>query len=222
MKLFELLSVTPGVTALIGSGGKTSLMYHLCSELRRQGTVLLTTTTHIYPPEQFPLATTAEACEKALREKGVVCAGTPAENGKWTAPAFDGWQSMADFVLVEADGAHGLPLKAHLSHEPVIPDGANNVICVVGASGWGQPIVAAAHRSERFAALAGVGPLTKATPEHTAAVIAAEGFAQRVFVNQTDALPRFSATFMVKDFAKAANLPTTSGSLRQGTWQRIR
>ena len=187
MKLSALLSVTPGVTALIGSGGKTSLMYHLCSELRRQGTVLLATTTHIYPPEQFPLATTAEACEKALREKGVACAGTPAEHGKWTAPAFDGWQSMADFVLVEADGAHGLPLKAHLPHEPVIPDSANNVICVVGASGWGQPIVAAAHR-----------------------------------VNQTDALPRFSATFMVKDFARAANLPTVSGSLRQGTWQRIR
>ena len=39
MKLFELLSVTPGVTALIGSGGKTSLMYHLSSELRRRGTV---------------------------------------------------------------------------------------------------------------------------------------------------------------------------------------
>ena len=222
MKLFALLSVTPGVTALIGSGGKTSLMYHLSSELRRHGTVLLATTTHIYPPEQFPLATTAEECEKALREKGVVCTGTPAQHGKWTAPAFDGWQSMADFVLVEADGAHGLPLKAHLPHEPVIPDGAGNVICVVGASGWGQPIVAAAHRSDRFAALAGVGPLTKATPEHTAAVIAAEGWAHRVFVNQTDALPRFSAAFMVKDFAKAVGLPTVSGSLRQGTWQRIR
>lgn len=222
MQLYECLSVTPGLTALMGSGGKTALMAHLCSELRKRGTVLLATTTHIYTPDQYPLAVTKEDCFRLLREKGVVCVGAPAENGKLTAPSFDGWETMADYVLVEADGSRGLPLKAHLPHEPVLPPAANNVICVVGASGWGQPIVAAAHRSEQFAALAGVGPLTRATPEHTAAVIAAEGFAHRVFVNQTDALPRFASGFQVKDFAKAVGLPTVSGSLRRGVWQRIR
>lgn len=222
MKLYELLAVKPGVTALIGSGGKTTLLYHLCSELRKYATVLLATTTHIRLPEQYPFAADEASARAALAEKGVVCVGTPAEDGKLTAPSFDGWQTLADFVLLEADGAHGMPLKAHLDYEPVIPEGAGNVICVAGISGWGQPILAAAHRPERFAQLAGVNPTAKVTAEMCAKVIAAEGFAQRVFLNQTDALSRLAGSFQVKDFAHSIELPVVSGSLRQGTWQKIK
>ena len=50
MELRELLEIGPGLTALIGGGGKTTLMYHLASELRQQGTVLVCTTTKIWPP----------------------------------------------------------------------------------------------------------------------------------------------------------------------------
>ena len=32
MELRELLEIGPGLTALIGGGGKTTLMYHLASE----------------------------------------------------------------------------------------------------------------------------------------------------------------------------------------------
>lgn len=49
MELRELLEIGPGLTALIGGGGKTTLMYHLASELRQQGTVLVCTTTKIWP-----------------------------------------------------------------------------------------------------------------------------------------------------------------------------
>ena len=44
MELRELLEIGPGLTALIGGGGKTTLMYHLASELRQQGTVLVCVT----------------------------------------------------------------------------------------------------------------------------------------------------------------------------------
>lgn len=221
MKLYELLAIQPGLTALIGSGGKTTLLYHLCSEVRKYGTVLLTTTTHIRRPEQYPFAQDEATARACLAEKGVVCAGTPAEDGKLTAPSFAGWQTLADFVLVEADGAHGMPLKAHLDYEPVIPPEAYNVICVVGVSGWGQPIVAAAHRPERFAELAGVGPTAKATAENSAKVVSAEGFAHRVFLNQTDTLTRFGG-FQIKDFARGVEVPVVSGSLRQGAWQKVK
>lgn len=49
-KLCDLLDIRPGVTALIGGGGKTTLMYHLARELRERGTVAVTTTTKIWPP----------------------------------------------------------------------------------------------------------------------------------------------------------------------------
>ena len=58
--LWKLLGVTRGLTAVIGSGGKTSLLYELAEELRPCGTVLLATTTHIMRPPQYPFAGTAE------------------------------------------------------------------------------------------------------------------------------------------------------------------
>ena len=45
MNFFELLNISPGVTAVIGSGGKTSLLRRLAAEA--PGTVLLCTTTHL-------------------------------------------------------------------------------------------------------------------------------------------------------------------------------
>ena len=59
-ELWKILGVTKGVTAVIGSGGKTSLLYELAEELRSYGTVLLATTTHIMRPPQYPFVQTPE------------------------------------------------------------------------------------------------------------------------------------------------------------------
>ena len=48
-ELYKLLGVQPGLTAVIGSGGKTSLLRQLAREL--PGSVIVATSTHIYPPE---------------------------------------------------------------------------------------------------------------------------------------------------------------------------
>ena len=119
----KLLGLRPGVTAVIGSGGKTSLLRRLAEEL--PGTVLLCTTTHIRPFEEYPLLTapTPEDIRKALTAHRVLCLGTPCENGKLTAPSLsiETLATLAGYVLVEADGSRQLPLKAHEAHEPVIP-----------------------------------------------------------------------------------------------------
>lgn len=221
MKLHELLEIRPGVTALIGSGGKTTLLYHLAGELCRRGTVAITTTTHIRKPDQYPFAATAEEAKKLLEERGYVCIGTETEDGKLTAPTFAGWEQIADYVIVEADGAKMHPLKAHADYEPVIPDGCENVICVVGASGFGKPIVQAVHRSEIFAALAEVSEQKTATPELVAKVLEKEALHTRVFLNQVDELSGFTAKAAVKEFAKGLTCSVISGSLRQGIWQKL-
>ena len=46
-RISELLDVRPGVIAIVGGGGKTTLMYCLADELKRRGKVIVTTTTHI-------------------------------------------------------------------------------------------------------------------------------------------------------------------------------
>ncbi|MBQ9837433.1 MAG: putative selenium-dependent hydroxylase accessory protein YqeC, partial [Oscillospiraceae bacterium] len=161
MKLYELLQIKPGVTALMGSGGKTSLMYHLAGELSKKHKVLLTTTTHIRVPDHIPLATTREELDSLFAQRNVVCAGTLSEEGKLTAPTFDGWETAAEYVLVEADGSRNLPLKAHADHEPVIPEGCQNTICVVGASGFNQPMRMVCHRPELYRKLAECSEMTK-------------------------------------------------------------
>ena len=55
-KLCDLLDIRPGVTALIGGGGKTTLMYHLARELRERGPVAVAPTTKSWPPTGIAVA----------------------------------------------------------------------------------------------------------------------------------------------------------------------
>ena len=180
MDISALLEVEMGITALIGGGGKTTLMYTMAEELRRRGTVLVTTSTHIQRPEQYPTLLTADAAAvaAALAEHGTVCVASESPEGKLCAPAlsFDTLAALADFVLVEADGSKRLPLKAHAPHEPVIPPNARRTVYVVGVGGFGHPIREVCHRPERYAALCGAAEDDIVTPTLEAAVLHAEGY----------------------------------------------
>ncbi len=191
MDISALLNVEKGVTALIGGGGKTTLMYTLAEELRRRGTVLVTTSTHIQRPEQYPVLTAADdtVVAAALAAHGVVCVADESPEGKLCAPAlsFERLAALADFVLVEADGSRRLPLKAHAPHEPVIPPNARQTIYVVGADGFGHPIRKICHRPERYAALCGATEDDIVTPAREAAVLHAEGYDTGwVFINKVE------------------------------------
>lgn len=216
-ELRELLGVTRGVTAVIGSGGKTSLLYRLAEELRPCGTVLLATTTHIMRPPQYPFAETATQLRAALAAEGAACAGSYTPEGKLTAPAFDGWEQAADFVLVEADGSKRLPAKAHETWEPVLPPQRRRTICVLGASAFGQPIRQAAHRPALFARLAGVPWSAAITPEMAARVIRREGFADIIYVNQVDELE--PPPSWAEEFRQEAGIPVVIGSLQRKRWK---
>ena len=189
MDISALLGVERGVTALIGGGGKTTLMYTLAEELRHRGTVVVTTSTHIQRPEQYPVLTAADDVAAALAEHGAVCVASESPEGKLCAPAlsFEALAALADFVLVEADGSKRLPLKAHAPHEPVIPPNARRIIYVVGADGFGRPIRQVCHRPERYAALCGAAEDDIVTPMLEAAVLHAEGYDTGwVYINKVE------------------------------------
>ncbi|MDE7221548.1 MAG: putative selenium-dependent hydroxylase accessory protein YqeC [Oscillospiraceae bacterium] len=220
MELWELLSVRPGVTALVGGGGKTTAMYTLARELAMQGTVACTTTTHILPPSHMPVLDCADrgAVSAALAAHGCICLGALSPEGKLTAPAMpvEAFAPLADYVLVEADGSKRLPVKAHLPHEPVIPACAGSTIVLAGASGFGRPIREAVHRWERFCRLAGASPEMPVTAENLAAVLAAEGLGDAYFINQAETL---SAMAEARRLAKLLLRPVFAGSLRGGIWE---
>ena len=144
-RAMDALTVPRGITAIVGGGGKTTLMLRLARELRDSGArVIVTTSTHIFPPEGIPVFTqvSLEEAKAALERESLVCLGTPVEKGKLSAPKFAIAElaKIADYVLVEADGAKGLPLKAPAEHEPVIPAEAKLVVAVAGLDGLGNPI----------------------------------------------------------------------------------
>ena len=213
--LTQLLDIRPGVTAVIGGGGKTTLLRTLGEELAEHHTVLLCTTTKIFPFPDLPCARTAAELDALRPSHRLLCAGTDVPGtGKLAAPE----TPMAllaerfDYVLVEADGAARRPLKAHAPHEPVIPPEAVQTICVVGASGFGQPISEAAHRPERYALLAGVPETAEAAPETVAAVLRAEGLHDKIYVNQVETLWELASA---RTLAALLDCPVLAGSLQR-------
>lgn len=217
MKLWQHLGIQPGITAIIGGGGKTTLLRVLGEELAQSHKVLLCTTTKILPFPGIPLAVTADEL-KQLGRHSLICAGEPIPASEKLGPPALPITELAtrfDYVLVEADGAAGRPLKAHAPHEPVIPKETRQTICVVGASGFGQPIWEAAHRPERYARLAGVPASAPATAETEAAVLAAEHLQDIIFVNQAETFQEQEATSAL---AQLLRCPVVAGSLWRGVY----
>lgn len=238
--LASALKIEPGITAIIGSGGKSTLLRALGLELMRDGgRVLLCTTTHMLPVAGVPWdgssrrldaapwkpgalhapGCTCEACAGLAR--GSICqAGVlDPETGKLSSPAesLDQLAQRFDYVLAEADGSKQLPLKAHAAWEPVIPAGTANAIWVVGASGLGKPIDEVVHRPELFCERCGCEPTDIATPERVAMVLNAELQmlsldTARVILNQVDTL---ADPTMTDRFEAALNRPIIATSLKR-------
>ena len=149
------------MVALVGAGGKTSTLYALARQAADSGrTVVVTTTTHILRHPGLPLVEepTPERLRAALEGHGVVTVGTVFRGDKLSgAGTPEELRRAADVVLVEADGAKRLPLKAPAEHEPVIPPCADAVAAVAGMGAVGQAAGGGCPRPERGGAPPGAG-----------------------------------------------------------------
>ena len=163
-----------GVVSLVGAGGKTSLMFKLAHELSLAGkSVLTTTTTKIYEPQpnQSPCVIVSDSISELLDEAQsligrhhhiTMARHRLTDEGKLAGIAPE-WvdliwkRNLFHWIIVEADGAAGRPLKAPADHEPVIPESTHCVVGISGLSGIGRPITDQwVFRPERFAELAGI------------------------------------------------------------------
>lgn len=154
------------ITAVVGSGGKTTLIHELAKRYRSEGRkVLVTTSTHMWLEEGAVLSGRAEDIMEALGRTGYAMAGT--REGEKLAPlspqVYEEVCRYADIVLVEADGSKGLPVKFPASWEPVIYPNVDEIIVVCNLSGLGKPISETVHRPELAAECLGVSLDTKLT-----------------------------------------------------------
>ena len=174
---FPFLAEKGHVVSLVGSGGKTTLLYALSEHCARRGwRVLAGTTTHIRQPKRNFAA--ADADVKALWAAGAFAVlGTPDGSGKLTAPPprqLEHWMEQADAVFLEADGAKRLPCKAPAAHEPVILPQCDIVLAVAGASALGRPLNEVCFRAEIAAELLGSPLDAELTPFSLAKLLASE------------------------------------------------
>ena len=150
------ISQQPELIAIVGGGGKTSLMFALANAL--PGQVVITTTTRIFAA-QMKLATAVctthdlSQLSQHLAEHGscLVIGDVQGDKALGVDPLLPG-QLLArpdvDYVIVEADGSRMRPIKAPAAHEPVIPPAATLVIPVVGIDALAGPLDKVAHRPE--------------------------------------------------------------------------
>lgn len=170
MNLSSALRLPPAAQiAFTGSGGKTTTLFQLAHTL--PGIVWVTTTTHLgvqqaQLADQHYIIDAPEELNSPLLLSKKVClvTGLMTIDYRLHAPEERVLESMHIltkeknlYLLVEADGARLLPLKAPAEHEPSIPEWCNVVLVFVGLSGEGKPLTAEwVHRPERYAELSGL------------------------------------------------------------------
>ncbi|MEA5015546.1 MAG: selenium cofactor biosynthesis protein YqeC [Candidatus Limiplasma sp.] len=147
MSLSALLGLEAGErVAVVGCGGKTSLIGLLAAENAPQG-VLIAPTTRI-------------GLAQRVSQPGIAYLGQPQGEKLCAAPLEDILTASAAYplTLMEADGSKGLPLKGWADHEPVVPDFTTLTIGVVSAKAVGLPATPEhAHRLPLFLTQAGLG-----------------------------------------------------------------
>jgi probable selenium-dependent hydroxylase accessory protein YqeC len=158
---------------IVGAGGKTTTMYTLASELAQRGKrVITTTTTQIFYPRPGETDTLIVAAETSIllnkidaawkQYKRVTVTGAPIRIDKLGGlqpeqPYGLLIKSGADAVIVEADGARHLMIKAPAEHEPVIPSHTNVALLMMSAEAINQPLSEKiAHRPAHIATVTGV------------------------------------------------------------------
>lgn len=204
------------VIAVVGSGGKTTLIQHLAAQAREAGRkAAVMTTTHMGLPDQYSaVGKTVDEAISMMEQEGLVYYGRKAgESGKMEFPGEEAYELLcrrADLVLVEADGSRRLPMKVpDWSREPVIPLNADAVMVVYGLSALGKPLKEVCQRwelSETWLAAEGSCLVT----EPLAADVLIKGYLKAIqfrypnvqlitILNQAEAGSRRAAGMRMKD-----------------------
>lgn len=166
--------------SIVGAGGKTTILRSLGRELAsRDRKVILATTTKMAADQIMEPVCWSDNPATVEAE---LFSGTPLMvmrgriPGKVTGLSADAVDRLfvdtsADYILVEADGARSMSIKAPADHEPAIPGRSTLVIVVVGADALGKPLGDVAHRPELIATLTGANVDAIITVELAAAIL---------------------------------------------------
>ena len=232
--LISAVALGPGEhVAIVGGGGKTTLMFSLAEELRVKGgsSVITSTTTKIWHHEAHrspcvlfpdPDSDWHGIVKDALGSHGHVFLGQGLlKSGKVQGISPEFADSLfkepgVDNLILEADGSAGRPVKVHAEHEPVIPLSTTVVIVVMGLEAIGQLLKPeVVFRFELFEQVTGLRRGDRLTPEGLAKIFHGPGGLFRgspeparriVFLNKLDLLTRDQEAKELADLVLKASL----------------
>lgn len=179
--LFEVLGLGEREhLAIVGAGGKTTLLLALAEKLRDKK-VVISTTTKIHLDEARKVGKTVITIQEPdwkytlkdclNRENQSVLVKQIMESGK-----VDGiFPSIADeifrdqeiaYLLLEADGAAGRLVKAPSEKEPVIPSSVTKVVAMMGLDVINQPFIQEkVFRVKEFQMITGINTGERLVPD---------------------------------------------------------
>lgn len=145
INLKEILHINKGdIISIVGSGGKTSLLFTLANELKSEFRVLLSTSAKIEKPPSDKYDYIYTNIDSYLNDKKpnnngitVISKGINSKTNKLIGIK-DGDLDLLlpyfDIVIIEADGSKELPLKGWKSHEPPVLEKTNKTVGVLPAN----------------------------------------------------------------------------------------
>ena len=157
------------IKAIVGSGGKTTLLKEMAEQYRSEGkTVFVTTTTHMFSEKDTLLTDDPDLIIDELQRNGYVMAGIQ-DGEKITALSKETYEKVcayADVVLVEADGSKHMPLKFPNNTEPVIPNHVDEIFIVCGLHALDKKAKDVCHRLELVKKILEIDDDTLISPTH--------------------------------------------------------
>ena len=155
--------------AFVGAGGKTIAISKLAQQL--QPPVFITTTTHLACSQasfadkqvEWIKGGISPGLNTLLKSGIVLLTSGPGEENRLKGLSDPEIYELHQFclhhripLLIEADGARQLSLKAPSEYEPAIPVFANHIVVLAGLSAIGKPLSAnTVHRSEKYSQITG-------------------------------------------------------------------
>lgn len=214
--------------AVVGSGGKTSLIWRLTEELVQAGKkVAVTTTTHMAMERERPFALDGEGAETLILKYGyVLAASIDRQKEKLCALPYEKLKEISglcDVLLIEADGARKKPFKIPMEWEPVIPEFTDLVIAVSGLDALGKTIKEAAYRPFETALFLGkqetdvisCEDMVRAVSDKNGLLKGVGDREYRVYLNKTDALKEMENLDKIRRELSDMGIPVFCGSLRE-------
>lgn len=158
------------IVTVVGSGGKTSTIRHLISEIKRR--LLIITTTHFASFRKFEnKEVISSSCEKIIDQIDNIWQKNDRENivigQKIIGEVTDGRKKLKgippewvdkiaalfseEIILIEGDGSASRPIKTPAEHEPVVPNSTSVLLPIMGMKALGKKIdERSCHRLEEI------------------------------------------------------------------------